>query len=256
MLLSGASTTVAAGDKPPVQFLADVTYLSQYVAHGFDLSNDGPVVQGTVIANHVLVPNLELGYVYSYTLDRDDKQWDETGPAIRYSCEFFAETPYALKGFASAYYFNYPHWEFAFNKNLEPIDDTRLRALKLQTGWSLPNLMQVGQVQLIPAYTLTRWESVKKDLIEEGSLHEFALAAVFPLDFLDKQPLSLRAAANYHTGVLGVEEGWSHYTLQADTTFLWKGLFFKPGLNYQWSEEPTVNPEDEFWVSLSVTKLF
>jgi len=72
----------AAAEKPPVQIVADATFLSQYVAHGLALSNDGPVIQGTVIANHVLIPNLELGYIYSYTLDRDDKIWDETGPGV------------------------------------------------------------------------------------------------------------------------------------------------------------------------------
>lgn len=245
-----------SAEKPPVAFVADFTYLSQYIAHGFDLSNGSPVGQVTLLANHVLIENLEVGYVYSYTFERDDKNWDETGPAIRYSRQFFAEKPYALKGFASAYYFSYPHWEVGFNKNFEPIGNTRLRALKLQTGWVMPNLFKIDSVALVPGYTFTNWQSVKKNLLEDGSLHELAMTAVVPLECLDGQSLSIKAAANYHTGVLGVEEGWSHYTLQADTTFLWKGLFTKPGLNYQWSKEDTVNPDDEFWLSLSVTKLF
>ena len=86
--------------------------------------------------------------------------------------------------------------------------------------------------------------------------HEFGLEAVVPIQSLNNLPLSIKGTANYHDGVLGVEEGWTHYTLHAFSLLPWKGLYFKPGVNYQWSEEPTLNPEDEFWLSLSVTKLF
>lgn len=243
-------------EKPPMGFVADFTYLSQYVAHGFDLSNGSPVGQATVIANHVFIPNFEVGYVYSYVFERDDHNWDETGPAVRYTHTFFEQKEYVLKGQATVYYINYPNWEVGFDKDFEPISTTRLRLLKLQTVWSLPNLFSLGETAIVPSYTLTHWHSVKTDLIEEGSLHEFALTAEVPVTLWQPQKISLRAAANYHDGVLGVEPGWSHYTLQAETTFAWKGLFIKPGINYQWSEEPTVNAEDEFWLSLSMTKLF
>ena len=57
-----------AAEKPPVQSVADVIFLSQYVAHGIDLSNGGPVVQGTVIAKQIFFSNLELRYIYSWTM--------------------------------------------------------------------------------------------------------------------------------------------------------------------------------------------
>ena len=57
-----------AAETSPVQLLADVTFLSQYGAHGLDLSDGGPVVRGTVIVNHMLIPNLELGYTCFYTM--------------------------------------------------------------------------------------------------------------------------------------------------------------------------------------------
>jgi hypothetical protein len=142
------------------------------------------------------------------------------------------------------------------DKNYEPIDTTRLGVLKLQMGWSLPDFFEVGSVAIIPSYVLTNWQSVKTDLIQEGSQHEFGLTAVVPITLWDTQALSIKGTANYHDGLLGIKEGWTHYTLEANTTFAWKGLFIKPGLNYQWSEEPTLNPEDEFWGSLSFTKLF
>ncbi|MFT5622481.1 MAG: hypothetical protein ACI9FZ_000402 [Bacteroidia bacterium] len=54
--------------------VGDFTYLSQYIAHGLDLSNGSPVWQTTVIVNNLFIENLEVGYVYSYVFDRDDHQ--------------------------------------------------------------------------------------------------------------------------------------------------------------------------------------
>ena len=117
-------------------------------------------------------------------------------------------------------------------------------------------MIRVGEIALVPSYKLTHWRPVKEKMFEDGLLHEFGLEAIVPVAPLEGLPLSVKATANYHDGVLGVEEGWSHYTLQSFVVFPWKGLYVQPGLNYQWSEEPTVNAEDEFWFSLSVTKLF
>ncbi|MGJ8638361.1 MAG: hypothetical protein ACSHYA_03120 [Opitutaceae bacterium] len=250
------SLTLLNAEKPPVTFIADVTYLSQYIGHGFDLSNGSPVVQGTVLANHVGIQNLELAYMYSYTLERGDRLWDETGPAVRYTNVLFSEETYAVKGVFFAYYFNYPNWQATVDKNGNAMESTRLQGLKLQSAFSLPNLWEIGSWSVVPSYSLTNWQSVKKDLIQGGSQHEFGLTASTPVSFWKLQSASVRGTANYHDGLLGIKEGWTHYTLQADTLLEWQGLYIKPGLNYQWSLEPTMNAEDEFWFSLSVTKVF
>ncbi|HKK17838.1 MAG TPA: hypothetical protein VJ952_04070 [Opitutales bacterium] len=251
-----SSSFLRGGEKPPIQLVADATFLSQYVAHGLDLSDGGPVIQGTVIANHVLIPNLEVGFIYSYTLDRDDRIWDETGPGIRYTGVLFEDKAYALKSLSFLYYWNYPHYDVAFDKDFEPIDEDHFQGLKFEQTFFLPELIRLGKVALVPSYKLSHWRTIKDEMFEEGFQHEFGLEAIVPVESLKGLPVSIKGTANYHDGVLGVEEGWTHYTLQTYAVVPWKGLFLKPGLNYQWSEEPTVNKEDEFWVSLSVTKLF
>ena len=67
----------------------------------------------------MLIRNLELGYTCSYTLDRDDKMWDETGPAARYTAVLFKDERYAVKSVSFLYYWNYPHFDVAFDKDLE-----------------------------------------------------------------------------------------------------------------------------------------
>ncbi|MFT5622482.1 MAG: hypothetical protein ACI9FZ_000403 [Bacteroidia bacterium] len=79
---------------------------------------------------------------------------------------FFSDIDYALEGFASAYYADYPNWDVDVDKNYEPIDITRLRVLKLQMGWSLPELFKMDSVAIIPSYFLTNWQPVKTDLLQ------------------------------------------------------------------------------------------
>jgi hypothetical protein len=52
------------------------------------------------------------------------------------------------------------------DKNYEPVDTTRLRVLKLQMGWSLPELFEMDSVAIIPSYFLTNWQPVKTDLLQ------------------------------------------------------------------------------------------
>jgi len=177
-----SSSFLRGGEKPPIQLVADATFLSQYVAHGLDLSDGGPVIQGTVIANHVLIPNLEVGFIYSYTLDRDDRIWDETGPGIRYTGVLFEDKAYALKSLSFLYYWNYPHYDVAFDKDFEPIDEDHFQGLKFEQTFFLPELIRLGKVALVPSYKLSHWRTIKDEMFEEGFQHEFGLEAIVPVE--------------------------------------------------------------------------
>ena len=52
--------TLVHGESKPLSLAAEVTYLSKYIGHGFDFSNDGPVVQSTVYFQNVFIDDLEL----------------------------------------------------------------------------------------------------------------------------------------------------------------------------------------------------
>jgi long-subunit fatty acid transport protein len=54
-----------------------------------------------------------------------------------------------------------------------------------------------------------------------------------------------------------VDHDWSHAVFGASTGFtVTDKLTFTPGIYYQISMDDSVNPEDEYWFSLSMTYTF
>ena len=70
------------------------------------------------------------------------------------------------------------------------------------------------------------------------------------------QFINLAGSINYHTGAFGVEPGWSHATAQLATPFEIATFIITPSVNYQWSFEDTVDPNNDFWVMISLAKNF
>ena len=96
---------------------------------------------------------------------------------------------------------------------------------------------------------------------KSGGVHELYLKTSLPLPLPEgrgiPQSIGLMTTVNYHTGFLNVDSGWSHATATISTsaplndTFTWHS-----SINYQWSFEDTVNPDDEFWATLGFRASF
>lgn len=79
---------------------------------------------------------------------------------------------------------------------------------------------------------------------------------IFGTDYnfkLCEQPMTFSANAVYNDGTYGdnVDHDWSHIVWGLSTSFKVGSGSFVPAIYYQTSMEDTVNPNDEFWTTLS-----
>lgn len=122
-----------------------------------------------------------------------------------------------------------------------------------------PSYAQSVSSSLTPYYVgYYEWDGIQSsDDIDNGWIHMFGFSYDLPiptlLPKLEEQTLSLGWDVTYNDGAFSSDPYWSHSTANLSATLTWKGLSFSPMVTYQRSFEDTVNDEDEFYASFSLS---
>jgi hypothetical protein len=258
-LLSGRATE-AMDNK--LGLTADLTWASQYVTDGFRVGQGDPVVQPSV-AWSVLDSGLSLIFWSAIPIDRRNQRFDEYDFMAHYRLRLFEGSGYSmvLRGFYD--YWIYPKSEPLRDSFGTIVSSEKKQGNKLHAGISWPSLLPVFDSHLVPSYNLyywLYWDQNRKDRFQGGARHELLLEYHHLIPKLipgtQGQYAGVSAGANYHDGFLGVPPGWSHTVAQLMTHVYALDSLFSLRVNYQWSYQKSVNPDNELWSSLSLTKTF
>jgi len=263
------ATCLAQGQEGELHGTVDLTYLSKYVWRGFDVFGDKSAIQPSV--------NLDLfgtGLGFSIMGHRanssgfeNTERWDWT---LHYRNSLLDDKPYATQYMIGWVYYNYP------DSSTEVAD-----LQEIHTVLSWPKLLQIEG--LVPTYCIVKlWPSNSGSLVA-GRLDlsktpprlstgtASGWAHIFMLDYgltvpgfvpeTPEQVINLHTEVVYNDGVgpagQMVDHDWSNAVFGISTSFdLGNNLSFTPGLYYQSSWDDSVNPEDEFWVSLGMAYKF
>ena len=231
----------------------DVTYVSRYIFRGMDLA----------ASNHsAFQPSIDIdlwgtgfGFNIWHTQSRKHVNDQELDFTVYYGNTLMEgdalQTDYAL----SWVYYSYP--DTSRSGGADEMD------VIVSLAW--PEICPMG---IVPSYTYAYvWQADGGNKSGfrhyEGSVHTFGLgydlAVPAFLPDTTEQVLSLSVEAVYNDSAHGdnVDHDWSHIVWGVSTGFeIAKNLTFTPGFYYQTSMEDTVNTEDEYWTSLSMTYTF
>jgi hypothetical protein len=251
-------------ESPPApQTMIGASWDSQYIWRGFDVFDDDGAAH--VMADMGLfggdfgvsvVGHQSLGESFG-----DLQRWDGT---FYYQGGLFAGEPLATNFRLGYVYYYYPRANEGRTQDL----------MEGHAVLSWPNLLPIQGLQ--PSYAFvymfpgrdSHWAERANpgfDDNSKGMFHIFMLDYAFtiPVVGLDEQVIKLHSELVYNDGVSpfgnAVDSGLSHAVLGASTDFafgLARNLVLTPAVYYQLSMEDSVNPDDEFWASLSLKYAF
>lgn len=258
-----AASAIANEDGDLISITLDYTAASRYVTHGFDVGDNNFSHQPWIALSCRELPAFTLQYWTNISMDRNKKAADEWDLMLVYNRTFCPDDPWAVAVNGYITYWGYPHITMnndRYGNAVRTPDD--LQGWKFNAGLSLPNRFTLPNDQsLVPGWNFFFWTPSTDDQFQTGGVHEFYLKTALPLALPEgpgiPQSLGLMTTVNYHTGFLGVDAGWSHATATISTSApLNDTLSWHSSLNYQWSFEDTVNPDNEFWATLGLRASF
>ena len=231
----------------------ELTYATQYMYHGFNLGENHPTWQPSLTLDRLL-PGFSLKAWMNSPVDKDYDQFTQADFLAMATHDFVTARELTINLHGYVDYWSFPEYE------PEP-GNGDLSGWQFHVGASLPDLISIGRIPLIPSYNYYYWTPDSRGDFEAGGQHELFLLLPVPCDLLALrtppfQTLNLGASLNVHEGFWGVKSGLSHATAHLSTSFDWKGIHITPSLNYQWSFEDSLDPEDEFWATLSASYRF
>jgi hypothetical protein len=248
-----------AGEAKDWGVTADLTLASKYMTDGFNVGGNHAAWMPSLAIN-TTVPGFYLMFWSALPTDRNRQQYDEYDFMARYSHNFLEGSPFKVNLHGYYDYWAYPHDELTQDKHGQTIAPQNFRGQKLHGGISLLELLPIAGAHLVPSYNYYYWFPDQKDLFQAGAHHELLLNYSHELPVFipgaKKQDITLGGSLNYHDGVFGVESGWSHTTAHVSTSVAALGCTFGASANYQWSYIESVDPENEFWATVSITKKF
>lgn len=228
-------------------------YVSKYLWKGYDVLDDHGAWQPSLTLDYM---GFYVGVWGSFATSSGFTDADELDYYVGYARSFFEEEWYAIDADLAWYYYDYPHSDS--HAGDDGISDSQEIVLAL----SMPNLIPLGPSNLVPSYTVGyNWDGIQsKEDVDNGWIHTFGLAYDIPIPALipdqEEAAISLGWEISYNDGMFESDSGWSHSQAAISTTFEWKGFTLTPAVFYQWSFEDTVNPEDEFFASVSLNYAF
>jgi hypothetical protein len=248
LLLTSAGQTGAEDSK--LGATADVTYVSRYVWRGFDsYPNNHSAIQPSV--------DLDLygtGWGVNIWWSRANTSGFENSEEIDYTL-YYGKSLFEDKPYTTDYRIG---WTYYYCPD-EPRGAADMQEVSLSLSW--PNIHQGG---LVPCYTVVCiWPSERDSNVRNcgGWFHIFGLCYDLTIpDFwavAKEQAFHLSAETIYNDGACGADHNWSHAVFGISTSFdLSNTLTFTPGFYYQSSWDDSVNTQDEYWTSLSITYRF
>lgn len=233
----------------------EVTLASKYMAHGYNFGGDDEPSFQPAVTLATPLPWLTFAAWAGYPIDRDFDDQDELDFMLKFGWLFNGDERFALEVHGYADYWLLPNLKVPHDGGRE-----RLTGGKFNFGLSFPQLWRVGEVALVPGYNMFCWIPEHEGTLDNGAVHEFSLSARWesPGPQAAGRPVAWQALAltGYNDGAFGSQPGWSHCIAGLSATIPLGPLALTPSLNYQWSFESSVNPEDEFWGALTLAYTF
>ncbi|MBM4026686.1 MAG: hypothetical protein FJ280_14980 [Planctomycetes bacterium] len=245
--------------------LVGATWDSQYIWRGFDVFDGEDAV-------HVLADlNLfDTGFGVSVVGHQSPSEWlgalQRWDGTIYYQNGVFAGESYATNFRLGFVYYYYP----------KPNQGRTQDLMEGQVILSWPNLLPIPGLQ--PSYAFAymfpgrenRWAQTRNPDFDDNStgmfhilMLDYAFTVPAVLRALDDHVVKLHSELVYNGGVspygTPVNSGLSHAVLGASTDLALTavpGLVLTPSFYYQFSFEDSVNPDNEFWASISLKYVF
>jgi len=237
----------------------NVTYVSRYIFRGYDCypENHSGIQPG------IDVDLYGTGFGFKVTDFRANggnfENLEKIEYEVYYRNGFFQDESYATNYKIRWVYHSFPDQP----KNL-------CNEQEIETTFWWPNLLPGG---LVPSYIVALgWPSESKAANRNngGWAHIFGLGRDFTtagfLPETNEQVFHLLAAVIYNDGIgpgcrggggSSVDHDWSHALFGISTEFgISENLTFAPGFYYQSSWDDSVNPQDEYWMSLNMSYKF
>ncbi len=261
---------MSRADEAKLKVKLDVTYLSSYIWRGFDLYPD----DHSAIQPSIDIDFYDTGFGLNVLSSRangsgfeNDEELDIT---LRYRNKLFEGKSYVTAYEIGWVYYSYPDrprkGPKVEGRPLIPVTETLADVQELCMVFAWPEI--IGIKGLVPYYAFSHvWPAHSNSNASDngGWIHAFGLDYGIPLsallpDMPKEQILKLSSQVVYNSGVGAtgmVDHDWSHAVFGASTGFsITDKLTFTPGIYYQISMDDSVNPEDEYWFSLSMTYTF
>ncbi len=247
------------GEQNKLGTVLDVTYVSRYIDKGYDCYPENH----SGIQSSIALDLYGSGFGVKITNFRANggnfENCEKINYRVYYHNSFFEDQTYATNYNISWIYHNFPDQPRNAGDEQE-----------IETAFSWPNILPGDLVLSYIAAASWPSESGAANHNNGGWAHIFGLSrdlTVPPfLPETTEQVLHLSAAVIYNDGVgpgcrgrggASVDHDWSHALFGISTQFnIADNLTFTPGLYYQSSWDDSVNTQDEYWTSLSMTYKF
>ena len=266
MVVLLATVNMAHAEEPALHGWISFEMGSEYIWRGFDVYDDHAAIHPSV--------NLDLfqtGFGMNVAGHRamtggfeGSERWDYN---VYYQNMYFGDEKYAIANRIGWVYYNYPELKSSWADLQE-----------IHVIFSFPKILPVEG--LVPTYVLVKlWPSSSNSLVSNtidlttglpssgtasGFAHIFMLDYGLPITCPitgGERTLNLHSEFVYNDGVgpagQDVDHDWSNAVLGLSTVFdIGHGFSLTPAVNYQSSWDSSVNPEDEWWVTLNAKWTF
>lgn len=225
---------------------ADMTLVTKYLWHGYDLFDDHGAYQPSVNWD-LFDTGFSVNVWGSFPFGSGNEVFKELDYTIAYGTTLFEEEPYAVDLGVNFIYYDFPRVGSRYVPDTHEVD-VRI---------ALPNLVKIGESALVPSYYGGKLWPADSGLGFEvsGGYHALGLGYDFKVPGIE-HVLSLSGDINYNDGIFGADHDWSHATLGLSTSFEVGPVSLTPFISYQISMDNSVNVDDEFWGGLSVSMSF
>jgi len=235
----------------------DVAFLSSRIWRGFDLyPNDHAGYEGSLDLNF-----FDTGFgaklLHARAFGSGYENAEELDMTLYYGKSLFEKEAYATDYKLGWVYYCYP--------------DQPVRAAHMQELFGTISLPEVCPFGVVPSYTIVcMWPAKSRSTVSGngGWLHimglGYDLAVPGFLPEIPEQILHLSAELVYNDGAapgglgpMTVDHDWSHGLLGISTDFdITENLALTPALYHQLTMDKSVNPEDEWWVTVGLSYKF
>ncbi len=245
-------TSVAHTENVGIQNLslkATIDYTQKFMWRGFDLQDNDPALQADLVID-IGETGFYSGIWTTCAMNSEWREWDEVDFYAGYYCTLREKTRYAVEADASYTYLYFPRY------------DSNVDAQQIALTAEFPKIFPSTDISQLTPYAGLYYGWPVKSGPDDGLWVKLGMncdLSILPAPSgQEKRTLGLYVESFRNDGAQGseVNPGWSHIAAGASTTFEFRGMDLTPGINYQWTLEETVNEEDEFWFTFSISYAF
>jgi hypothetical protein len=230
-----------------VSFSAKMTFAQKYIWRGIDFQDDDPAIQPEVVLDFG-GSGAYLGLWGNYALDAAWHKWDEIDIFTGYYFSLWEGRLSELNVDLSYTYFYFPRQDSDENSH------------EVALALRLPSLFHATETICLVPYTTFYYGWSPKGF--NTFWNKLGIDCTIPVYALlpsqKEQFLNVYLETFYNDGYKPFEtkSGFGHIAVGLHTTFEWHGINMTPNINYQWTLEDTINREDEFWYTFTLSYNF